>query len=77
MSQTKEELKSKIVNELMYVDIKPYSHNLVGLYLDQLDKKFGKEALKEVLRENFNDFSINGWDYLLKMYEIKLYKIID
>ena len=72
MSHTKEELKNKIVNELMWVDIKPYSQNLVGLYLDQLDNNFGKDAVIEVLKENFNDFSINGWDNLLKFYKIKL-----
>mgnify|MGYP001399786972 CR=1 FL=1 len=72
MNNTKEGIKNKIVNELMWVDVKPYSHNLVGLYLTQLENKFGEKAVKEVLKENFNDFSINGWDYLLKLYKIKL-----
>ena len=42
MAKTLKELRAQIKKEVPYVDIKPYSHNIIGLVLMQIAKEFGK-----------------------------------
>ena len=47
--KTLQELRDQISKEKKYVGIKPYSHNIVTLCLQQIDREFGtKEANKTI-----------------------------
>ena len=48
--QKKQELITKIMMEIPYVDVKPYSHNIIGCRLRQLELDFGQETAYEVVR---------------------------
>ena len=57
--KTLEELKKIIEREKPFVDIKPYSHNIISLTLMQISKEFSfKEANKCI--KDFNLESL-GW----------------
>jgi hypothetical protein len=43
------QLKKDILIEKAYVDIKPYSHNLICCYLRSIDEEFGKEVVNDVI----------------------------
>jgi hypothetical protein len=59
MSKSLEELRANIQKEVPYVDIKPFSHNIIGLVLSQIADEFGKvEANKAI--EDFGLESL-GW----------------
>jgi len=53
------ELRSKIEAEVEYVDVKPYSHNLISIYLRQISKEFGDEVVNRII----DDFELEslGW----------------
>jgi len=56
---TLEDLRDDIAQEVPYIDVKPYSHNIVGLLLQAIDNRFGKdEANKAIV-----DFRLErkGW----------------
>ena len=59
--RTFDELKETIDNEIEYVDVKPYSHNIISITLRQIDDKFGKKKVREV----FDYFNLHelGWKY--------------
>ena len=46
-----QELETKILKEACFVDIKPYSHNLVSLYLGQLDDLTSTEYVEDFILE--------------------------
>lgn len=56
---TLEELRRKIREESRFVDIKPFSHNLVGMYLLQIAKAFGNAEANKAI----DDFKLErkGW----------------
>lgn len=60
----KVEIIEKIMKEIPFVDIKPYSHNLIGLYLNQLAEVSSQEIVKELV-ENTKLKDL-GWDWILK-----------
>lgn len=45
------ELIDKIRREKRYVDIKPFSHNIISLTLSQIGRKFGNDVANRVIRE--------------------------
>jgi len=53
------DLRKKIQKEVPYVDIKPYSHNIINVVLRQIAKEFGKD----VANKTIDDFSLVklGW----------------
>jgi len=51
MEKTIEEIKAKIINEAEYVDIKPYSHNIISLYLGEVNRRFGKEMANQLIKD--------------------------
>ena len=53
------ELYSKIEEEVPYIDIKPFSHNLIGLSLRQIANEFGQDRANEAI-EHF-DLEELGW----------------
>ena len=60
-----------IKNEAPYIDKKPYSHNLVGLALRELNRKCGYDdkKIRKIVKDNGLDKV--GWAYLLKNKPIK------
>lgn len=51
MEKTIEEIKEKILEQVEYVDIKPYSHNIISLYLGEADKLFGKKVTNQLIED--------------------------
>jgi hypothetical protein len=50
----------KIKKEIPYVDVKPYSHNIISNYLRGVDEKFGKEKVNTLIEEL--DLEYLGWN---------------
>jgi len=61
---TKEEIINKIKKEIPYVDVKPYSHNIIGLQLNVLADKYGQEEVEKIVRET--NLKNIGWGYILE-----------
>jgi hypothetical protein len=59
IEKTLDELKERILEEAEYVDIRPYSHNIISLYLREIDKRFGKKITNEIIEEC--ELEILGW----------------
>jgi len=49
--KTLEELRQQIADEIDYVDIKPYSHNIIGCVLRIIDRDYGTEEANNAVRE--------------------------
>ena len=81
MTRTKQQIINKINEEIPYVDIKPYSHNIIGLELSMLDEVAGREAVIELVRTT--ELRNLGWGFLLEIpinilvfsYETIYYKL--
>ena len=59
MKRRLKQLRDRIDREVDYVDIKPYSHNIISLTLQTIDKEFGrKEANKALIEFGLEDL---GW----------------
>ena len=43
--------KNKIRNEIPYVDVKPYSHNIIAMTLAMISNKFGIADMNDTIRE--------------------------
>jgi len=61
----KKEIINKILEEIRYVDIKPFSHNIINLELRILADKYGQEEANKLI-ENTNLKNL-GWGYILDM----------
>ena len=57
--KTLEELRAEIEHEAQYVDIKPYSHNIIALILSQIAKGYGQPEANRAI----TDFALDmmGW----------------
>ena len=51
MDDRKQELIKAIKDQIPYVDIKPYSHNIIGLKLQMLSTEYGQEEANKLIRE--------------------------
>ena len=58
------EYKLKILNEIPYLDIKPYSHNIISLTLQMIEDDYGVEVVRGIIK----DFKLDekGWGYILE-----------
>ena len=64
MTKTKEEIIATIKKEIPFVDIKPYSHNIISLQLTMLEEVAGEEAVVELVKSTkLKDL---GWGYMIK-----------
>ena len=54
-------LKNKIWGELCFIGVRPYSHNLVGLYLEQIEKHYGHEEVVKLIK--YSPLKDLGWSY--------------
>ena len=50
MTKTKKEIIATIKKEIPFVDIKPYSHNIISLQLTMLEEVAGEEAVVELIK---------------------------
>ena len=63
MTKTKEEIIATIKKEIPFVDIKPYSHNIISLQLTMLEEVAGEEAVVELVKSTkLKDL---GWGYMI------------
>jgi len=53
---TLRDLRAKIKAERPYVDVRPYSHNIISLLLQQIAKYHGKDKANKAIR----DFDLEG-----------------
>ena len=44
------ELRVKILTQIPYIDIKPYSHNIISMTLQIIEDKYGVEKAIEVIK---------------------------
>lgn len=65
------ELKNEMFVELLHVDLKPYSHNIVGLYLRQLNDKYGEKEVINVMEAWSKFWARAGWSHYLDKYNIE------
>ena len=49
-NKTKAELIIEIKDEIPWVDIKPYSHNIIGLKLEILSRDYGEEEVHNLVK---------------------------
>ena len=52
-----------IKKEIPFVDIKPFSHNIINLELQILSEKFGEDKVKQVISET--KLKHLGWGHIL------------
>ena len=57
------QLELKIANEAPYVGAKPYSHNIIGMVLQQVEEEFGIEKVKLFVK--IYDLDKKGWGFIL------------
>ncbi len=53
----------KIENEIDFVDVKPYSHNIIALWLKILEEQYGKDEVFEII--NNSDLYHLGWGHIV------------
>lgn len=44
-------LRDRIRREAPYIDVRPYSHNIVGLALQEIAQKFGADEANKAVRD--------------------------
>jgi len=49
-------LRTRIQEQVPFVDVKPYSHNIIGLLLSQIAKKYGDTEANQAIE----DFQLEG-----------------
>ncbi len=63
--KTLEQLQYEIINEIPYVNIKPYSHNIIGLKLKIMGDTFGKQEVYDIV--NNTELKSIGWGHMLDL----------
>jgi len=63
-NKTKAELIIEIKDEIPWVDIKPYSHNIIGLKLDILRRDYGEEEVRSLVKNT--QLKHLGWGWILE-----------
>tara|TARA_R100000654_G_scaffold2545_4_gene9399 strand:- start:3550 stop:3744 length:195 start_codon:yes stop_codon:yes gene_type:complete len=62
--KTIEEIIMKIKEEIPYVDIKPFSHNIINIELRILGDNYGEEEVKKLIKSTkLKDL---GWGYIIE-----------
>ncbi len=69
MPMTLKGIQKKIAEEVPYIDIKPYSHNIISCYLKSIMDDFGIDVFNETL-EKF-DLEEKGWRKIKMIEEPK------
>jgi hypothetical protein len=50
MKKTLKELRANIKKEIPYVDLKPFSHNIISINLMIIAKEYGKDEANKTIR---------------------------
>lgn len=67
MSKTKEEIIAVIKKEIPFVDVKPFSHNIINLELNILEEVAGEQAVIELIKTT--QLKNLGWGWIVKIAE--------
>ena len=51
MSNTKKQWLEDIKNEVPFIDVKPYSHNIISISLRAIAKEWGKEEANKAIKK--------------------------
>jgi len=65
MTKTLEELRKKIENEIPFIDIKPYSHNIISITLEIINHEYGEQEVVNIIADNY-ELQEQGWGYILE-----------
>ena len=57
------ELLRKVVEEIPYIGVRPYSHNIISLNLRIIEQKFGTRAVEAIIE--MTDLKDLGWGYII------------
>lgn len=61
MTPTTQKALKLLDEEIPYVDIKPYSHNIVGLALKMLFDEIGRDEALKIIRDKYKILRQLGW----------------
>ena len=61
---TLQEIKNKIWGEIPFINKRPYSNNIVGCYLRQIEKHYGQEEVVKLIKNS--PLKNLGWGYIAK-----------
>jgi len=61
-------MMEKIENEIPYIDIKPFSHNIINLELRLMEELVGEERVVEFIRDN-EDLMEKGWGWIVENWD--------
>jgi len=56
----------KIYDEIDFVDVKPYSHNIISIWFRILEEQYGKGEVVEII--NNTDLYDAGWGWIVDEY---------
>ena len=60
----KEDIINTIKKEIPFVNVKPYSHNIISINLFILEKEYGQEEVNKLIEKTkLKDL---GWGWILK-----------
>ncbi len=59
----KQQIIDKIMGEIPYIDIKPFSHNIIAIQLNILASEFGQDEANEVIRTT--ELKDLGWGWVI------------
>ena len=65
MVNTLEELRQVIENEIPFIDIKPYSHNIISITLRIINDEYGEQEAVNIIADNY-ELQEKGWGYILE-----------
>jgi hypothetical protein len=68
MNSTQNDQIINILNELSYVDIKPFSHNIIAMEISILEKDYGEQALKILFNRKKKMWTEKGWGHCVEKY---------
>ena len=61
-------MMEKVENEIPYIDIKPFSHNIINLELRMMEELVGEERVVEFIRNN-KYLMEKGWGWIVKNWD--------
>lgn len=65
MVNTLEELRQVIETEIPFIDIKPYSHNIISITLRIINDEYGEQEAVNIIADNY-ELQEQGWGYILE-----------
>ena len=62
-NKTKDQIIEKIKQEIPFIDVKPFSHNIISLELRLLEEKYGEKEVYNLI--NSTDLKYKGWGHIV------------